>query len=293
MSDIPSIIVEQHNADAEAPVEVLEGEAVEEEKVEGEEDQMGSRFAALARREKALVDRERQMKTDYEAKEAAWKEKDEKYSSYSGMDEALKEDPLKWLESKGLSYSNLTDRALGIEAEEQSYDPRSEIQALRDELKQRDEASEQSKKDAEEQAVKDREAQGLSDYRGQIDTVVDDNEKYELINIKGAKDDVVQTAIEYYNKFQKLLSAEEAADMVEEYLTTEAQKYMKANKFTKKELDMNEALEANSPSLQANVPKTLTNSNSSGNNPIAPQTTRRRMTEEESKREAAKLLNWN
>ena len=294
MSEQSNVIVEQHHQEQieETPQEEV---ILDQQEVETPEDPMSSRFAALARREKMLHEKERQFKASLEERERSFKEREAKYSGWEDADAALNEDPLAWLEGKGWNYSKLTDKALGIQAEEQEYDPKSEIQKLREELAKRDEDEKtrmEEKQTTEQQAVQEA---SLNEYRVQIQNIVEsDQDKYELINLKGAQEDILEVAIEYYQTHQKVISAEEAADLVEKYLEEEAATYLKATKFTNREEKQQPLQDTSFENKPTPSPsKTLTSNNTAGNNPMQTQTHRRNLSEEESKKEAAKLLKWN
>ena len=305
MSDeiqMPNVHVEQVDSSPTepfSPAEVVRRESVEEEsQPEVQEDSMSTRFAALARREKMLQERERKLKEEFEGERSKRQSEADKYARYDSLKERFETDPLAVMEEHGWSYDQLTDRILGAE-DRTDFDPKAEIEALREELKRRDEdASNQ----AEEQLLAEEEAQVeqyLNDYRGQVQKVVEqDRDKYELVHLNNAQEEVLNVAAEYYKTHQQLISAEQAADLVEDYFTEEARKMLGTKKLGQYRESLNiedrndrPTVEATKPVISREPPRTLTQ-NLAGNNPIPQPTSGRNLTEDASKKEAAKLLKW-
>lgn len=269
--DLPNVSVEDLNqTHEEQPLE--QAPAPEQ----AEQNPFADKFAALARREKMLQQREQEWKKQKQE----WEQQQEKYSSFENYKKQLEEDPLSWLESQGVDYATLTERALGVEKQ---YDPRAEIERLEAELKKRDELQE---KWQQEQKLREQQAQAdkvINDWRVQIDTIVKDQDKFPLINIKGAKDDVLDLIGQYFEQYQEVLPIEKAVDLVESQLKQEAEAYK--DYFTKSQ--PTQPQESTKQAIQ-----TLTNSLPVGNNPL-PKQPDRHMSSEQSKKEAAKLLKWN
>lgn len=255
-----------------------------------EEDQFSKRFAALSRREKEFQTERDNFKAEIEKQKRELEELKAKYSGYEELDSRLNSDPLGFLEEKGWGYEKLTERALGLEEEKaNALDPRiqSEIDALKAELKKRDDAEEERRiREENERQQKDID-NNLNQYRAEISKVLDhSSEKYELIKEFEQQEEVLNLAIEYYKQYQKVLSPEEAADMIEEELDKQRQRFLKTSKNSQ-----NLTKSESEDQVQASQKKTLSNSSKAESSVIREDYTY--LTEEESKRKAAELLRWD
>ena len=172
-------------------------------------DQYATKFAELARRERAL----QQQQQEYKSLKARLEEMD-------ALEKLRDEDPLSYLDKKGLSYEKLTQRVLsgGKKSVEE------QVEELQQSLKARDEAAAKAAKDAEQKAFDDRQAA----YMAELDTFVKGND-YELIQQYGQTQMVYDVILDHYLQTQqqgeaKLLSFKEASDLVEEHLEGEVAK---------------------------------------------------------------------
>lgn len=245
---------------AEAPVEAKEPE---------KDDKFSSRFAALAKREKAI-----------QAREAKIKEMETRFSSIDKQDAEFKSNPIKFLQDRyGLSYNDLTQLVLN----DNKPTPEMKVRELEEKLT----AFERQKQDEAKKAEEERINGVINKFMGEIGSFVDDNaNEFELIKAHGEGKELIYNVIDQHlSRTGRMLSIKEAAEHVEKYLTDEAQRFLNLNKFKPKEAPK----EAPKAELKAAVtPKTLTNQAQTE----VPTPKVEPLSIEESKRRAAALLKW-
>lgn len=236
------------------------------------EEPLSSKFAALAKKEKGLV----KLQSDIKTKEAGFAAREAEITAREAkmqQSEALWETDI-WaaLQSKGYTYQKLTDMILtGKGAPEKApVDPIAEAQkiadSLRKEIADKEKSREQEALKAKEKAEADQKTaleNAYASYRTEIGTFTKENEaEYELINMYGQQELVVDTVQEYYEKHQRVLSVKEASDMVEKYLASEAEKAFNARKFATRlapKAEPKNTLKEAAPKAPAQT-KTLSNS---------------------------------
>jgi hypothetical protein len=225
---------------------------------------LSAEFAALARREKAIVQKQKEAaarEKTFAEREAAIKAREEKLAE---ADKMWNTDLFKSLEARGLDYNKITKMYLEGQAAppKAAVDPGEAVsKALADfEKKQAEkEAAREAadKKSQEERAAQDQVAlqQAYEKFKGEVATHIKTNENdYELINLYDQADLVVDTIQQHFDNTQNVLSIKEASEMVEKYLEGEAQKALKSKKLGAK------APEAKKEETKSSAPtKTLTN----------------------------------
>ena len=265
------------------PVEQPTNEAPESEVQApvNDSDNMSARFAALARKEKALREQEERIK-----------EEANKYSKYAELESTAKENPLSILERYGLDLDTIIAASLGEDAPAPSVED--QIKALRDEInseKEAAKAAEEKRKQEEEEAYQASIEEAILTHKNSIaDHLGQNQEKYELIHLQNAQDlvwEVTEAHFEAHNG--EVLTPEQAADKVEAYLEDQVKKALELERFKQKEAAKAEfKIEESVPAPRQERP-TLTSSMTD----IAPEKIATNgMTEEESKRRAAELLKW-
>lgn len=231
-------------------------------------------FAIISRKQKELFDREKQLK-----------EQAAKYKDYEEM-EALKDsNPLEYLRKKGVNLESLIIAAAS-EGEEPTVDQKlSKLEKL---LADEQAARQKDKDDAEKakaEAQKAAEQKFIDDYKKKIETDIKaDLDKYECINAQNAYNLVYSVIEETWETTRTVMPIADAAEKVETYLLSEMQKL-----FNIKKLGISKAAEAKPEAPQKTNFPTLDSS-------VTPQSeppSGKYLSEEESKREAAKLLRWN
>lgn len=237
------------------------------------EPSVSSQFAALARREKAIRAQAQQQEQASKARELAFTAKEAelqaKLASYEQSyvsKDRLKADLLGTLTEQGLSYDDITQQFLNNQS---PLDPRvqSHIQKLEAKLA----ALEAKATQGEEQAKSSQAEQ----YQAAIKQITNDTRQlistdpeFEMVKATGSVKDVVELIERTFNEKGTLLTVEDAARQVEEYLTDEALKLSRTGKIQKRLQPVAPtaaALAQKTPSTQTQPQpvKTLTNSISS------------------------------
>ncbi len=215
-------------------------------------DDMSSKFAALAKREKAIV----RQQQEYKAREAAMAEREAKIAAREAKiqeaDKLWDEDIWKSLEARGLDYNKLTKKFMEgdtkapketLSAEQQVAKALADFQKKQDD-KDAEQKAEQEKQQKAAEAKQQAELQAAYEkFKSDIKTHIQaDEAAYELINLYDQSDLVVDTIQQHFENTQevdeqgfitksgKVLSVKEASDMVEKYLEEEAQKALKSKK---------------------------------------------------------------
>lgn len=269
-------VVDATKSAAEATTSSTE-QKIEEAAPKKEEGPISAKFAALAKKEKALVKQQNEIK----AREAAFAAREAEIAAKEAQikeSEAMWEkDVLKALEMKGLSYQKLTDMILKgeIVPEKKVEDPveiaKKVAEDLRKEFAEKEAVREAAaaKARADEEAKKAKELEdAYNTYREEVSNFTKENsDEYELINMYGQQELIIETVQSYYEAHKRVLSVKEASDMVEKYLYDEAQKALKSKKLggkkeetpTKKATVADAVLKSDAKVSSNNQTKTLTN----------------------------------
>lgn len=200
-----------------------------------EENPLSSQLAQLARREKhlraqveqqnkTLAERENQLK----AKEQEYQQKTSQYEQDYVSKEDLKANALRVLAEQGVDVSQLVEQSLN----QTPTDPRVEakINQLTKEIERLNKASEEAAKrsvEAQDQSYQAAIRQIDIDVANLVKT---EAETYEMIALTGSQKDVRELIEQTWREDNRLMSTEEAAQEVENYLLEEAAKLANANK---------------------------------------------------------------
>lgn len=219
---------------------------------------LSRQFAQLARQEKALRAQAQAMKAkeaDLAAREAALTAKPAAQapdmSNYIDKSR-FKNDPLSVLEETGLSYDELTQQLIN----RQPTDPRvmntiQRLEAKIASLEEQGRNAEKSQVESQQQAYQ----AAVKQIKMDATNLVKNDPSFETIKVTGSVGDVVELITETYNKDGILLTVEEAAQQVEDYLVEEATKLAKITKIQKR-LQANSNAPATAPAKQTQPPKT-------------------------------------
>ena len=280
-------VVMNQDSDLDASEEVEQ--SLEEARESEKSDDFSRKFAALSRREKEI----RAKEAEYDKRIA---ELEERLGSFGKKPEPepelpieyrLKKDPLRALEDMGLSYDKLTELALNdgkltpemqmrLMREELEGDYKKKFEDLENRLLEKEKSDEQRRYDDIQRG-----------FQNEIEDFVESNaDKYELIQANEANDIIYDVIEEHYNDTGRILDIEEAAEAVENYLEEEAEKIFKLGKFRSKFGIENDFEQEESP-RQSQV--TLSNAMSAQAN----ERVGRKLSDEESKALAAKMLKWD
>lgn len=215
-----------------------QAESTQEEKQETkqpkQDTQLSKQFAQLARQEKILRQKAIQQEQQFKLREAELKAKELEIASQTGKIpqgyislEDLKRNALGKLTEAGVSYDELTQQILNSAG----VDPRTEALIAKQEARI---AQLESKLDEagknQEKAQQDSYNAAVKQIREDVRSLVKHDPNFETIKASQAVDDVVELITETYNKDGILLSVEEAAQEVENYLVEEAMKLTRIGK---------------------------------------------------------------
>lgn len=203
------------------------------------EPSVSSQFAALARREKALRAQAQQQDQAQKSREAAFAAKEAemqaKLAAYEQgyvSKDRLKADLLGTLTEQGVSYDDITQQFLNSQ---NPLDPR--VQSLLQKQEAKIAALEAKLTEGEEQSKTSQAEQ----YQSAIKQITEDTKKliytdpeFEMVKTTGSVKDVVELIERTFNEKGTLLTIEDAARQVEDYLTEQALKLSKTGKIQKK-----------------------------------------------------------
>ena len=276
-------VVENQNSEVDAAEEV---EQSLEQASNPDRDDFSRKFAALSRREKEIRAKEVEYDQRIAELEARFQPKKEvEKEPELPFEYRLKQNPLKALEDMGLSYDKLTELALNdgkltpdmqmrLMREELENDYKSKYKELEDRIIEKEKNDEQRRYDEIE-----------TGFKNEIEAFVSSKpEQFELIQANEAKEVVYEVIEEHYNETGKILDIEEAANAVESYLEEEAEKLLKLGKLRSK---FNTGDIEQEPQRQSQV--TLSNAHSAQAN----ERVAKKLSDEESKREMARMLQWD
>lgn len=266
------------------------------QKVEEKAEQdYSSRFAALSRREKQLIEKERKLKEI----ESKYKDNDSNYQSWEEKKQKFKSNPDAIFDEIGMSFDEMINFKLGLnKQEDQPLSPDDLYKKLKADLEADLSAKEKAKLEEQEKLQKEREqqenAQTIENFKSElVDTIKKNADKYELINYQGNYDLVFDVIEQYFAEHEELLTVDQAADHVESYLESLVDGATKLKKFQSKYASKVESQPSNDASKtnfgEDKMPKTLSNALNSQSSSFNEQP----LSLEESKRKAAQLLRWN
>lgn len=241
--------------------EKSETEVTEEKKVE---DPLSTQYAMLARKEKALRAKVQALQAEKDAlkaQEEALKAKDAEYQTKFVPKDRLTNETLQVLSELGITYDQLTNLVLNApKPEEMAFT--AETRKLQAEIKAIKEAQEAAQKSATEQQERNYQA-ALNQLRADTKKLVESDSDFETIKETGSVDDVVELIERTFKEDGVLMTVEEAAREVENYLVEEALKLARLKKIQSK-LAPSVEKKAAEPTKKATAPsqpstKTLTN----------------------------------
>ena len=233
------------------------------------------KFAALSRKEKALRERELELERKFGSKEKELP-----------LERRIRSNPLKALEELGLDYDKLTELALNdgrltpdmqmkLMREELENDYKEKFNSLEERLNAKEKMEEEAKYDAVKQG-----------FVGEIESFINENKNdFEYVAHNEATDVVYDVIEEHYNETGRILDIKEAVEAVESYLEEEAEKLLNLGKVKNRLNSIRDEYEQ--PQRQSQV--TLSNAHSAQAN----ERVGKKLSDEESKREMARMLQWD
>lgn len=266
--EMPAVTASPQNDSSETPAEPPK--EVTEAPSKSEEPALSSQYAQLARKERAMRVKAQAMEASMKAKEAAFAEREaaiqareaEYQTNYVPKDR-IAQDPWSVLTEAGLTYDQLTQLALN----QQNQDPatKAALGRLEAQVKAAEEAQKRTVK-AMEAAQAQQYTQAIQQIRNEATNLVKANpDAYETIAATDSISDVVELIEETFKQDGQLLTVEEAAQAVEEYLAEEAYKLANLRKIQQKLKPAAPAQPQKQPDpVPAKQPPTKTLNNSMG-----------------------------
>jgi len=195
---------------------------------------LAEKFNQVTAREKELRDGEESIKRERETHTTAAS----KLEVANKIIQDFKDNPLEGLKAMGIDFKDVAEMVLN----EDKPTPDQRVRKLEDQLRQRDidakektEADAQAKTEADKKYADSEQARYIAEAEESIKKEIDGNEdKYEFIRSQGAYDLVFEVASKVYAETKKLITWEEAAVKVEEYLWEEHGKLAGTKKFKDK-----------------------------------------------------------
>lgn len=239
-----------------------EGKASQADTKEPEAPKAESTIAAIVKEKK----RQLALRREKESAEARVKELEAKIAALEPEAQKLtkareSKNPIEALMAAGFTYED----AVQFQLNGGQATPEMEIRAIRAEMVERDKKAELDKKAAQEKEIaeaKASEARAVAQFRASVKTFIGEHpDDYELTNLYDPDGEMIFATIEaHFDKTQKILSAKEAADLVEKHC--EAEIFEKAAKTKKAQSRLKPAEPEKKETAQASVPGSRTLSNS-------------------------------
>lgn len=196
-------------------LDVNDAAQVPAEETKQAQDPMSSKFAALARKEKAILEMQRQMKAEKEALEAERRKYETDYIPKS----RLKEDPFTAFNEAGLTYDEITKKIL-----EEGNPEQYSLQSVKQELQRIKEEQEATKKLVTESQTKAYQ-QALKQLEVDARDLIEREPEFEILKDTERYADVVKKIEDYYQENGVVLSVEKAAREVKTELLEEIKRF--------------------------------------------------------------------
>jgi hypothetical protein len=252
---------------------------------EKKQDFLAPKFAALTRKakeikaqEQSIKNREAELSKRIAELEGRSKESDTKIKSF---EQSFKENPLKALKERGITMEQLIEMQMNDENPTVDMKLKRMQEEMESKALSRVEELEKRLQAKEEEEANAKYNQAVDGYKSELGKFVTQNaDAYELIAANGATDLMFEVAENYYKETKKVPDIKEVADAVEAHLEEEARKIFELKKFkqaSQQKTQTSKTAPTLSNTAAANVP-----SNGS-----------KKLTAEESLREAAKLIRWD
>lgn len=256
----------------DAPAQTPPPATIENKEAPKKDDNLSARFAALAKKERMIMDQTKRLK-EMEERLKASEERVKKFEELN--------DPLEALKAKGWTYEDLTKRILNDNKptpEEEVRGVRSEVERLRKELEEKERLS----LEAQKQKTEEEAAQQVARFKESISDHIKQNaEKFELTSKYEMTEQVYQIIFDNFEKTQKLMTIDEAVNQMEAQLQKEAEEFMGTKyfqtmiaKFNEKQAQSQKQPDSKPTTNQTQFgQKTLTNQvNSSAPSMLPPKT---------------------
>ncbi len=223
----------------EVAEETTEAPEAAEAPPEPERPDFSRQFAALARKERALRQKEQEI-----ANFAKEREQFEGTSTrLADLQRLAKENPAKLLGELGINYDELTQQVIneGNPTEEQQL--RLENEKLQARLGKLEEVYDKQRQQAEQAQIKAAHTQLVDN----IKNFVDDSSTFEMVQHHDAYGLVAQVMQEHYNTTKEVLEYGDAAKLVEDHFMAEAERYLGSKKLQERFRELDKPRESETP----------------------------------------------
>lgn len=223
----------------EVAEEATEAPEAAEAPPEPERPDFSRQFAALARKERALRQKEQEI-----ANFAKQREQFEGTSTrLADLQRLAKENPAKLLGELGINYDELTQQVIneGNPTEEQQL--RLENEKLQARLGKLEEIYDKQRQQAEQAQIKAAHTQLVDN----IKNFVDDSSTFEMVQHHEAYGLVAQVMQEHYNSTKEVLEYGDAAKLVEDHFMAEAERYLGSKKLQERFRELDKPRESETP----------------------------------------------
>lgn len=206
----------------------VEGSKEEATKEPAKPDPLSAQYAQLARKERALRAKAMELKHREDALTKA-KEAPVEAAKPTGIDlDDFKKNPWKYIQEAGVSYDEITQQALNAPSAEQVQQQQviSRLEAKIAELEGKVTGTQKTFEDSQKTQYQ----QAVNQIKNEVSQLVASNPEFETVKATGSIPDVVSLIEKTFHEDGILLSVEEAAKQVEDYLVEEAMKLAKLSK---------------------------------------------------------------
>lgn len=189
----------------------LEETAVGQSPKPNEDPMLSSKFAALARKEKAIRQRQLEIQSFESEREQLRKE----VADAKVYRERLRSHPLDVLNEEGVTYDQLVERAKAMvdPSTKQSLDLQDKITKLEESIQKQQEEAQRNATTQRDQAVKQ--------ISMDVQSLIDSDPAYETVRDFGYGEAITELITRTYDEEGHLLTTEQAAKQVEDYLKSE------------------------------------------------------------------------
>jgi hypothetical protein len=274
--DFSAIVAQSKASETQNNPEVEQVEEVPEQKPEVKEDSYSAKLAQLAKRERALRARVQQQEQTLKSRESELAKREQELTGRSSQYE---QDYIPKSRLKSATFESLIDAGVDVgdiltkaeQYRETPVDPRiqNEMRLLRDTIAKLEKANEDNQKNAQ-QASTDQYQAAVRQIASDVNSLVKSDPSFEAIRHTKSQKDVVELIEATWKEEQRVMSVEEAAQEVEDYLTEQLTNYSTQIKKIRARIESNatatqrpQAGQKPQPNKQPQM-KTLTNANSTG-----------------------------
>lgn len=212
------------------------GEEPKAEAPAEKKDPLSTQYAKLARQEKVL----RAKAQEIRQRELALKTKEQSLQTPTPVDtskyiarDRLKSELLTVLAEEGVSYDELANSLLSQTQTPQDPVMKAAIQKLEQQLKLQQEELQKSK-NLQEESQKQQYNQAVAQIRSDVRSLVQSDPSFETVRETNSINDVVELIERTFNEEKRLMTIDEAAQAVEDYLVDETMKLVKLSKIRSK-----------------------------------------------------------